>query len=73
MWKPADIERIDSLIEIAELEMNSGSRRFWDSIKIGPQKWALPPWGDDGGGFWVVGIIGPTCIYYKLFQNSVDA
>ena len=52
--------------------MNAGCRRFWDLIKINPQKWTLPPWGDEGGGFWVVGLIGANCIYYNDIEDGFN-
>ena len=42
---------------------------FWKSLRIRPAKWNLSPWGDMGGGFWVVAVIGDRCFWY----NDIEA
>ena len=72
MWKPLPENKLTDIIEEAELFMAPGCRRFWDYIKIHPQKWSLSPWGDEGGGFWVVAVIGNTCIYYNDIEEGFN-
>jgi hypothetical protein len=43
---------------------------FWERIRIRPIKWMLPPWGDEGGGFWVVAIFGQECIWYNDVEDG---
>jgi hypothetical protein len=38
--------------------MNPVEERIWEVIKITPEKWQQRPYGDAGGGFWAVGLIG---------------
>lgn len=45
---------------------------FWESVKIQPVKWSLPPWGDSGGGFWVVGVIGQHCIWFNDIEDGFN-
>ena len=45
--------------------MNQAELRLWDAIQIPPEKWQQEPYGTAGGGFWVVGIIGSTVIWYN--------
>jgi len=72
MWKPLSENKLSEMIEEAELSMNSGCRKLWDRIKINPQKWRLHPWGDEGGGFWVVALIGSTCIYFNDIEDGFN-
>jgi len=38
--------------------MDGPTRVLWNTIRVEPQKSKLNPWGDMGGGFWVVGLSG---------------
>jgi hypothetical protein len=72
MWEPISETDLLQLIQAAELEMERSVKRFWDQIKVKPQKWSLSPWGDDGGGFWVVAVIGQQCIYYNDIEDGFN-
>lgn len=72
MWEPLSENKLMEMIEEAELFMSPGCRKFWDYIKITPQKWSLSPWGDEGGGFWVVAVIGKNCIYYNDIEEGFN-
>lgn len=72
MWKTALFGEIDDMIVTAELQMNPSVKYFWDKICIVPQKWQLSPWGDMGGGFWVVAVIGQWCLYYNDIEEGFN-
>jgi hypothetical protein len=72
MWKLLGENKLIEMIEEAELFMSPGCRRFWEYIKIKTEKWNLSPWGDEGGGFWVVALIGNTCIYYNDIEEGFN-
>jgi hypothetical protein len=77
MWEPISEEELFSLIQSAEVEMAGMIdapviSRFWQAVKIRPEKWRLPPWGDEGGGFWVVGVVGQVCIYFNDIEEGFN-
>ena len=72
MWSPALYGEIDDMIQQAEAQMEPAVRAFWDRIGIVPQKWQLPPWGDEGGGFWVVALLGQECIYFNDIEDGFN-
>ena len=37
-----------------------------------PAKWKLQPWGDSGGGFWAVGLIGSHVIWYNDIEHGFN-
>jgi hypothetical protein len=41
-------------------------------VRISHIKWQLSPWGDEGGGFWVVGILGPRVIWYNDIEGEFN-
>ena len=46
--------------------------RLWEAIRVDPQKWQLHPYGDAGGGFWVVAIVGQTVIWYNDVEEGFN-
>jgi hypothetical protein len=74
MWKPISEDELLKLISSAEVEMEvePSIERFWQRIKIKPEKWQLPPMGDEGGGFWVVALIGQECVYYNDIEEGFN-
>ena len=71
-WKPITEESLWDLINESCGKMDLGQSCFWDAIKISPQKWHLHPWGDDGGGFWVVAIIGSTVLWFNDIEDGFN-
>ena len=56
MWQPIPLLDLYDRINRGDAAMDHPSRRLWNAIRVEPQKWQLHPWGDLGGGFWVVGV-----------------
>ena len=52
--------------------MSIEQRRLWDVVQIVPEKWKQDPWGNLGGGFWAVGIIGKKVIYYNDIEDGFN-
>ena len=74
MWKPIQAVELLQLISSAEAEMEIEHplSLFWERIKIEPQKWKLSPWGDEGGGFWVIALIGKQCVYFNDIEDGFN-
>jgi hypothetical protein len=74
MWEPIRESEILQLISSAEeeMEIEPQLRLFWERIKVNPIKWHLSPWGDEGGGFWVVALIGRKCIYFNDIEEGFN-
>src|SRR5687767_13762005 len=73
MWQPITEHELRVLISEAEGRMEPAVEAFWNEIKIRPQKWQLPPWGDEGDGFWVVAIVGEKCVYYNDIEEGFNS
>jgi hypothetical protein len=52
--------------------MPEAHRRLWDAICIAPERWQQHPYGDAGGGFWVVGLIGRIAIWYNDIEEGFN-
>ncbi len=56
--------------EVSALE--ECDRRLWQMVLIPPTRWHQHPWGDDLGGFWVVGIIGQRVIWFNEIEGGFN-
>jgi len=52
--------------------MESQANYLWELIRIPPTKWILSPWADEGGGFWVVGIVGMQVVWYNDIEDGFN-
>jgi hypothetical protein len=46
--------------------------RLWAAIKVPPAKWAEQTYGEVGGGFWVVAIIGNRVIWFNDIEDGFN-
>ena len=71
-WLAIPEATLNELICESVAKMNPTERRLWELVRIKPVKWQLPPWGDLGGGFWVVGIIGTGVLWYNDIEDGFN-
>ncbi|SPE31508.1 conserved hypothetical protein [Burkholderiales bacterium] len=45
--------------------MTDSQKRLWHAVVIEPVKWEQHSFGDEGGGFWVVAIVGTSVLWYN--------
>ncbi|MBE9597876.1 hypothetical protein [Pedobacter sp. MC2016-24] len=46
--------------------------KFWNLIKIAPQKWQEKEYGNEGGEFWVVAIFGNAVVFYNDIEEGFN-
>lgn len=71
-WEPISEGAIWDKVNEACLRMNPVQERVWEMIKIVPEKWQQHPYGDAGGGFWVVAIIGRTVLWFNDIEDGFN-
>lgn len=71
-WEPISEAALLDRISQGCARMPDAQRRLWDAIRIEPEKWQQHPYGDAGGGFWVVGLIGRTAIWYNDLEDGFN-
>lgn len=72
MWTAISLDDLLELIAESERDLSASERRLWSLVQVPPEKWALHPWGDEGGGFWVVGVIGRRAIWYNDIEDGFN-
>jgi len=71
-WEPICETDLRTRIEQAETRMTAAQRRLWNCIRIRVAKWQQHPFGDQGNGFWVVGLIGQTVIWFNDIEDGFN-
>lgn len=71
-WEPITEKALLIRIDQGRAAMTEASRRLWDAVRIQPEKWEQHPYGDSGGGFWVVGLIGRTAIWFNDIEEGFN-
>ncbi len=72
-WEPYLRKEIEDLIKQSESEMNDKELRLWSAIKIHPEKWKGKIYGKEGGGFWVVALMGDSVLWYKDIEEGFNS
>ncbi len=52
--------------------MSPSQMRLWQAVRIEPEKWQQHPYGDPGGGFWVVAVVSRTVIWYNDIEDGFN-
>lgn len=73
MWDPISLKELNDLITQSVAQMEAPARDLWELVRLDrPVKWQLSPWGDEGGGFWVVAILGQKAVWYNDIEDGFN-
>ena len=71
-WTPiSEVELLEE-IQKTEIDLHGKYWNFWQLVKIEPKKWQEPQFGNEGGGFWVVGLCGNKVIWYNDIEEGFN-
>lgn len=70
MSAPLTRAELEARIASGLAGVDERTRQHWDRIAIEPEKWDCSPWGDDGGGFWVVAVDGDQVLWYNEIEEG---
>ena len=71
-FEPVTETALLARIAQCQARMSEAELRLWEAVRIQPQKWQQHPYGDQGGGFWAVGLIGATVIWYNDIEDGFN-
>jgi hypothetical protein len=66
------LQDLEALVQAAVSRMSPRALRLWELIAIPPAKWALHPWADEDGGFWVVAVLGRHVVWYNSIEDGFN-
>jgi hypothetical protein len=69
-WQSISESALVGRIAQGRARMGSAHRWLWDAVCIPPERWQQHPYGDAGGGFWVVGLMGRMAIWYNDIEEG---
>ncbi len=69
---PLSRGELDQLLAEGLADADDSVCAAWDCIKIPPERWRCSPWGDEGGGFWVVAVRGDTVIWFNDIEDGFN-
>jgi len=72
MWQPITLNELHIEIRKTEHELKGGPLRLWEHIKIAPEKWKEKYYGTEGGGFWVVALLGKQVVWYNDIEEGFN-
>lgn len=71
-WEPISEAKLLALVDAGRERMGVAEARLWDAICIPPEKWRQHPYGDDGGGFWAVALLGRIVVWYNDIEEGFN-
>lgn len=71
-WQPITEAHLQGILNDAGDRMTDEQRILWEAVRVAPTKWHLTPWGDQGNGFWVVGVIGNSVLWYNDIEGGFN-
>ncbi|MBA4182238.1 MAG: hypothetical protein C0506_16770 [Anaerolinea sp.] len=71
-WQPITEDALLKRIAQGEARMSVAQARLWNAVRVQPQRWQQDPYGIEGNGFWVVGLIGKTVIWYNDREDGFN-
>ena len=71
-WRSTTLDELQADIRESESRMSAAEAQFWRAVRVAPCKWTCSPYGDEGGGFWVVAVIGRHVLWYNDIEEGFN-
>ncbi len=71
-WEPITEQALRDRVAQGVARMSASQLGLWGAIRIDPERWSQRPYGDPGGGFWAVAVIGRTVIWYNDIEEGFN-
>lgn len=65
-----DEAKLWDLINDSRERMSPSQKRLWERVQVAPAKWACEPHSGINGGFWVVGLIGQSVVWFNDIEDG---
>ena len=72
MWHSITLDSLNTLIADSLVEVDVRCCNLFEALRIEPEKWLLEPWGNEGGGFWVVAVCGKWAVWYNDIEEGFN-
>ena len=72
MWKPKSLPSLNEMISVELEDCAPELRALYARAAIAPEKWALLPWSESGGGFWAVAVMEGWVLWYNDIEEGFN-
>jgi hypothetical protein len=71
-WEPISRESLEEIVAKELVDATPEERALFSRTAVTPSKWRLSPWGDAGGGFWVVAVMDDRVLWYNDIEEGFN-
>lgn len=71
-WQPISKNELLSLVADQLSDCTDGLREFFARVRVPAAKWQQSPWGDLGGGFWVLATHDDRVLWYNDIEDGFN-
>ncbi|HVV48879.1 MAG TPA: hypothetical protein VHO06_04410 [Polyangia bacterium] len=71
-WDSIGLKEIEHIIAEELANATPEEKALFSRIAIPPTKWQLSPWGDEGGGFWVVALMDDRVLWFNDIEDGFN-
>ena len=71
-WTPFSRREIENLLAKELFECSEADCALFARVHVPLTKWSLSPWGDEGGGFWVVARSADRVLWYNDIEEGFN-
>lgn len=72
MWKPISLAELNAIIDEDVEECTPEMRALYERVAVRAEKWARPPWGERGGGFWAIAVFEGRVLWYNDIERGFN-
>jgi hypothetical protein len=71
-WESIGIEELKQIVDEELAKATPEEKALFARTAVPPSKWQLSPWGDDGGGFWVVAVMEDRVLWFNDIEDGFN-
>jgi hypothetical protein len=71
-WDSIGLKEIEHIVTEALAKATPEEKALFARTAVPPTKWQLSPWGDEGGGFWVVAVMDDRVLWFNDIEDGFN-
>jgi hypothetical protein len=71
-WSPVKRLELEAMVSRDLVDCLDEQKQFFARVRLSPLKWKLSPWGDRGGGFWVVAVYRDRVLWFNDIEDGFN-
>ena len=71
-WTPITLTELNKHIATDLADFSDEDRAYFDTVAVDPHKWRQSPYGDEGGGFWVIAVDQDRVLWYNDIEGGFN-